>query len=108
MTEGEGGAAGGRRQGPRIGSAAAELGMWASRERLVGQSRRIEEMGFDSVWVRDHLIWHPHGMEGTDTTFIDPLLSLAAISSVTERIALGTAVLIPIRWPLSWRRAWRA
>ena len=23
------------------------------------------------MWVRDHLIFHPHGMEGTDRTFLE-------------------------------------
>jgi probable F420-dependent oxidoreductase len=84
----------------RLGVLLPNSGMWATHDRLVAQSQRLEALGFDSVWVRDHLIWHPHEMEGTDTTFIDPLLTLAAISAVTERIILGTAVLIPIRWPL--------
>lgn len=84
----------------RFGVLLPHWGKEATRARIVDQARRIETLGFDSVWVRDHLVWRPHGMEGTDNTFIEPLLSLAAISSVTERITLGTAVLIPIRWPL--------
>lgn len=84
----------------RFGVLLPHWGKAATRARIVDQSRRIEALGFDSLWVRDHLVWRPHGMEGSDTTFVEPLLSLAAISSVTERITLGTAVLIPIRWPL--------
>lgn len=59
-----------------------------------------EEAGFDAVWVRDHLLWEPHGMEGDDRTFVEPLTCLAAIAARTSRIHLGTAVLIPLRWPL--------
>ncbi len=69
-------------------------------DRLVDYSRRLEALGFDSVWVRDHLIWKPHGMEGTDQTFVEPFVTLAAVAGATKRIGLGTAVLIPIRWPL--------
>jgi len=50
--------------------------------------------------VRDHLLWTPHGMEGTDPTFVEPLTALAAIASRTSKVYLGTAVLIPLRWPL--------
>jgi alkanesulfonate monooxygenase SsuD/methylene tetrahydromethanopterin reductase-like flavin-dependent oxidoreductase (luciferase family) len=39
-------------------------------------------------------------MEGDDTTFVDPFVTLAAAAAVTRRCALGTAVVIPIRWPL--------
>ncbi len=84
----------------RFGVLLPHTGSNATRERIVDYSRRLEQLGFDTVWVRDHLLWHPHGMEGTDITFVEPLLSLAAIGAVTEHIALGTAVLIPIRWPL--------
>ena len=34
------------------------------------------------------------------TTFLDAFVTLAAMAGATSRIALGTAVLIPIRWPL--------
>ncbi|WP_275106921.1 LLM class flavin-dependent oxidoreductase [Nocardia terpenica] len=50
-------------------------------ELVVGAERR----GFDSVWVGDSLL----------RARIEPLTLLAAVSSVTERITLGTAVLIP-------------
>ena len=76
------------------------FGAFASRQRIVDHSQRIEELGYDSVWVRDHLVWHPHGMEGTDNTFVEPLLALAAIGAVTTKLAVGTGVLIPVRWPL--------
>ena len=76
------------------------FGGYASVQRVVDMSREIEQLGFDSVWVRDHLLWRPHGLESKDITFLDPLLTLAAVSAVTERLLLGTAVLIPVRWPL--------
>lgn len=76
------------------------FGKEASPKRIVDGAVLAEEAGFDALWVRDHLLWDPHGMEGSDRTFVEPLLSLAAIASRTSRIYLGTAVLIPIRWPL--------
>ena len=84
----------------KFGVLVPHFGRWASRETLVDNAPIIEEMGFDSLWVRDHLVWEPHGMEGNDRTFLEPLLTLAALSSVTTRMMLGTAVLIPLRWPL--------
>jgi len=76
------------------------FGQEASPERIIGGAVRAEHAGFDAVWVRDHLLWEPHGMEGDDPTFVEPLAVLAAIASRTSRIFLGTAVLIPVRWPL--------
>jgi probable F420-dependent oxidoreductase len=76
------------------------FGDHASLTRIVDGSRRAEELGFDAVWVRDHLLWTPHAHESSNITFIEPLMALAAISAVTRRIFLGSAVLIPLRWPL--------
>ena len=84
----------------KFGVLVPHFGQWTSRENLVDNAPIIEEMGFHSLWVRDHLVWEPHGMEGSDRTFLEPLLTLAALSSVTTRMMLGTAVLIPLRWPL--------
>ena len=84
----------------KFGVLLPHFGQWTSRSTLIDNAPTIEQMGFHSLWVRDHLVWKPHEMEGTDRTFLEPLLTLAALSSVTRRMMLGTAVLIPIRWPL--------
>jgi len=84
----------------KFGVLVPHFGEHASPESIIVASRQIEEMGYDSVWVRDHILWKPHGMEGSNITFVEPFITLAAIGAVTRRIELGTAVLIPIRWPL--------
>jgi len=76
------------------------FGKEASPTRIVGGAKLCEELGFDSIWVRDHLIWHPHGMERAGLKFVEPFVVLAAIAAVTKKIKLGTAVLVPVRWPL--------
>lgn len=76
------------------------FGMHCDVEKIIEGSKRAEQLGFDSVWVRDHLIFHPHGMEGTDNTFLDPIVAMAAIGAVTSKIKLGTGSLIPHRHPL--------
>lgn len=51
---------------------------------------RIEELGFDSAWTSEHIFFY-------FPTF-DALTSLAAMAARTERIRLGTAVLLlPLR-----------
>jgi len=86
--------------GMTYGVLVPHFGAEASPSRIVDGAVLAEQAGFDAVWVRDHLLWTPHGMEGTDPTFVEPLAALAAIASRTSRIYLGTAVLIPLRWPL--------
>jgi alkanesulfonate monooxygenase SsuD/methylene tetrahydromethanopterin reductase-like flavin-dependent oxidoreductase (luciferase family) len=77
------------------------FGEEADRDKLLKGSQRAEELGFDSVWVRDHLVFEPHGeMEKPNRTFYDALTTLTAIGAVTNSIELGTGSLIPIRHPL--------
>ncbi len=65
---------------------------------------KAESLGFDSVWVRDHMIFHPHGMEGENNNFLEPFNVLSAISALTSRLTLGTGTLIPVRHPIMTAR----
>src|SRR4249920_2789780 len=60
---------------------------------VVEASRLAEKAGFDSVWAGDSLLARPRG---------EPLTLLAAVAGSTTRVALGTAVLLPLlRTPLT-------
>src|SRR5580693_8441625 len=76
------------------------FGAETSKDKLIEGAKRAEALGFDSLFVRDHLVFHPHGMEGTDNTFIDPFIALATMGAVTSKIQLGFGSLIPHRHPL--------
>ena len=89
-----------RREGTTYGVLVPHFGQAATPARVLGSGELAEHAGFDAVWVRDHLLWEPHGMEGDDRTFVESLTVLAGIAARTSHIVLGTAVLIPIRWPL--------
>jgi alkanesulfonate monooxygenase SsuD/methylene tetrahydromethanopterin reductase-like flavin-dependent oxidoreductase (luciferase family) len=84
----------------RFGLLLPHFGEHADQELLIEGARLTEQLGFDSLWVRDHLVFHPHGMEGTDRTFVEPFVTLAFIAGVTDRIGLGFATIIPYRHPI--------
>ncbi|MFL6082857.1 MAG: LLM class flavin-dependent oxidoreductase [Mycobacterium sp.] len=85
----------------KFGLLLPHFGEHAGREKLLEGSKLAEDVGFDSVWVRDHLVFEPHGeMEKPNRTFYDALTTLTAIGAVTNRIMLGTGSLIPFRHPL--------
>lgn len=85
----------------KFGLLLPHFGEHASRANVIDGAIRAEQMGFDSVWVRDHLVFEPHGeMEKPNRTFYDALTTLTAIGAVTERLELGTGSLIPFRHPL--------
>jgi len=85
----------------RFGLLVPHFGAEADQDLLIQGARRAEELGFDSLWVRDHLVFHPHGMEGTDRTFIEPFVTLSFLAGVTQRIGLGAATIIPFRHPVN-------
>jgi probable F420-dependent oxidoreductase len=85
----------------------------ATREALVSVARRVEALGFDSVWASDHIVIpfeirsrYPYNATGDfplapTTNFLEPLTALALVAGVTERLRLGTTVLVlPHRHPV--------
>lgn len=85
----------------KFGLLLPHFGEYADKNAILDGARLAEELGFDSVWVRDHLLFEPHGeFESAATDFYEPLTVLTAVGAVTEQITLGTATLIPYRHPL--------
>ena len=85
----------------RFGLLMPHFGAHASRRAVLDGAVLAESFGFDSLWVRDHLVFEPHSeMEASDITFYEALTTLTAIGAVTDQIELGTGSLIPFRHPV--------
>ena len=71
--------------------------------RLMRQfARRAEELGFESLWVAEHLLTAP-GLYGVP--WLSPLEVLAHVAACTRTIKLGTGILIlPLRQPVQLAR----
>jgi probable F420-dependent oxidoreductase len=66
-------------------------------------ARRAEDLGFDSLWVVDHLFESPPSYRAV---FMEPISSLALVTAATRRITLGTGILIlPLRDPVVTAKA---
>lgn len=62
---------------------------------LVELARAAERAGFESVWVSDHLFHAEYVARRLgDRPYHEPLVLLAAVAAATERVALGTSVLV--------------
>lgn len=81
-------------------------------------ARTAEELGFDSVWVQDHVLFpadmpntYPYSEDGNpgfgpNTPLIDPWIALTTIANATETIRLASNVyLLPLRSPFVTARA---
>ena len=55
---------------------------------------RAEALGYDSVWVSDHVVVPRANVGNFGQTIFDPLVTLAVVAGVTSRVRLGTTVLI--------------
>ena len=61
-------------------------------------ARRVEELGFDSLFVTDHLL---AARRFYSVNWLEPLTALAVAAGATERVRLGTSILImPLRNPV--------
>src|SRR3954465_14020395 len=61
-------------------------------------ARTVEELGFDSLFITDHLLV---GKRFYSVNWLEPILSLAVAAGVTDRVRLGTSILImPLRNPV--------
>jgi probable F420-dependent oxidoreductase len=59
-----------------------------------------EQLGYDSVWATEHIIVGPGAAEIYGTVY-EPLVTLAWIAGFTERIGLGTSILlVPLHHPI--------
>jgi probable F420-dependent oxidoreductase len=103
----------------KIGIHLANNGLSATAESIVGIAVRAEELGFDSVWVSDHVTipvqitsMYPYGPPGSfnpDVTqnFWEAFSVLSFIGGRTSRIELGTSVIVlPQRPPLMTAKQW--
>jgi probable F420-dependent oxidoreductase len=65
---------------------------------IKGFARAVEDLGFDSLFVTDHLM---AARRFYSVSFLEPLSALAVAAGVTERVRLGTSILImPLRNPV--------
>jgi probable F420-dependent oxidoreductase len=65
-------------------------------------ARRAEDLGYDGVWLSDHLFYSfaRYGAGDEPIAALEPLTTMAALATVTERVRIGVLVLCaPFRHP---------
>ncbi|WP_309113594.1 LLM class flavin-dependent oxidoreductase [Saccharothrix sp.] len=85
----------------RIGVNVPNFGPGTNPAVLRDWARTVEGLGFDLLMVSDHVVVTPDVAEQYPEPFYEPFTTLSWLAGVTERITLGTTVLIaPYRHPL--------
>lgn len=102
----------------KLGMNLPQLSQFTPGKDVVAAARAMEEIGFDSLWVFERVLVPgdqsgPHGLYGVPGLawpdlyrgVADALVTLAMAAAVTERVELGTGVLVvPLHLPLRLAR----
>jgi len=89
----------------RLGFSLPQVGPQASAENLLLVTRRAEELGYDSLWVLERLLWplnprepYPAAPDGelpeAYKIVFDPIETLTFVAAASSKIRLGTSVLV--------------
>ncbi len=102
----------------RFGFSLQGRGLLADRESITALAHRAEALEYDSIWVTDRLLIpvqsrspYPYSPTGTfplgpDEPWLEPLMAVTYLATVTQRITIGTSVLvIPYRHPVFTAKA---
>src|SRR5258705_3437954 len=71
-----------------------KMGPQSSHTTIRACARIAEEVGFDALFVSDHLCIPPDQTEGSGGRYLDVLATLAFIAGATDKIRLGISVLV--------------
>jgi probable F420-dependent oxidoreductase len=101
----------------RIGAKLPNSGPLPLEHGVPKMARALEQAGYDSLWVSDHIVLpetiasrYPFASDGratwaTDTPYLDALIALALAAAATDRVRLGTALLVlPLRNPVEFAK----
>src|SRR5688572_4722104 len=70
-----------------------QYGRVAGGEAVARAATHAEELGFADVWVSDHVV-HPAEQSYPSPDLLDPFATLTWAAAGTERVRLGTSVLV--------------
>lgn len=100
----------------KVGISLPQIGPQASAENLIRVVQRAEELGYDSAWVLERLLWpmnprepYPASPDGSlpdaYQTVLDPIETLTFAAAHSSRLQLGTSVLVlPYHTPIQLAR----
>ena len=85
----------------QLGIHLPHIGRKAGPDAIRRAAEQAEALGFDDVWVSEHIIVPKDAPYPPSPSFYDPVLALTWAAAFTKRVRLGTSVLVlPMRHPL--------
>lgn len=88
----------------KLGIALPQLGNWATPENIITISQKAEELGYNSLWVQERLLFplnpknpYPVTPDGSLPEgykyVLDPIISLSYAAANTKNIRIGTSII---------------
>ncbi len=89
----------------RIGVHGLNMGLVTTGADTAALARRVEQLGYDSWWTGDHVVipipTGPPSPTDAVESILDPIVDLTYVAASTERLELGTGILLlPLRNPV--------
>ena len=78
----------------KYGIAVRNMGPQSTAKTIRACAQAAESLGFDALFVSDHLCLPPDDLEGSGGRYLDVIATLAYIAGATDRIRLGISVLV--------------
>lgn len=85
----------------RLGIHLPQYGRASGPDSIREAARAAEQLGYDDVWVSDHIV-SPAAQDYPSPYLFDPVLTLTYAAAVTERVGLGTSVLVVAQYHPLW------
>jgi probable F420-dependent oxidoreductase len=77
-----------------IGVTLRNMGPQSAPEIVAECAQAADSMGFESIWITDHIAIPPDDAEGSGGRYLDTLTTLAWLAGITKQAKLGSGVLI--------------
>jgi probable F420-dependent oxidoreductase len=77
----------------QFGIALPHFSQLASRDAVLQIGREAEALGYDSIWTTDHVLMSSDQREPYGT-ILEATVTLAYLAAITERVRLGTSVIV--------------
>lgn len=78
----------------KLGITLRNMGPQSTPDLMADCAKAAEDAGLESIWITDHIAIPTDDAEGSGGRYLDTLTTLAWLAGITDRIKLGSGVLI--------------